>query len=122
MTFRLPPLDGRTLQDAQLTLGVCYLTNSDVFGLFGDLAVSSLGYYASDVIPPLAEETNVTPLETLVRCQNVALTDLVTEAYDAQATYLQIQVNFMSDTINTNNAIDAVIFVDPRLELYFETP
>jgi len=122
MTFRLPPLDGRTLQDAQLTLGVCYLTNSNVFGLFGDLAVSSLGYYASDVIPPLAEETNVTPLETLVRCQNVALTDLVTEAYDAQATYLQIQVNFMSDTINTNNAIDAVIFVDPRLELYFETP
>jgi hypothetical protein len=120
ITFRLPQNDGRPLANAVLTLEACYLTNNSVFNLFGELQISGLGYYASDVDVPVSFMPNPRPSVTISACQNVDVTDFVREAYYAQATYVQFQLNFASNTINRNAAIDAVIFVDPRLELYFE--
>lgn len=120
LIIRLPPSEGRALSRADLNLDVCYLTNSDAFSLFGDLEISTVTYYASDVEIPLAEITNPTPFTTITSCQTVEITEFIQEAYNAGATYVQIQLNFASNTINRNGSIDAVIFVDPRLELYFD--
>ncbi len=119
MTFRLPPSDGRQLSSVIFALESCYLTNSSVFTVFGALQVSGLGYYASDVTVPLAPEANPRASATITACQNVDITDFVTEAYRSNATYVQIQLNFSSNTVNRNAVIDAAIFLEPRLELYF---
>jgi hypothetical protein len=120
LTFRLPTFGGQIPTSAQLTLEACYLTNPSVFDLFGELEISNLSYYASDAILPLAFEPSPTVFTTVSKCQDVDMTDLVLEAYGAGATFLQIQINFASADVNVNNSIDAVIFVDPRLELYFD--
>ncbi|MCL4254486.1 MAG: hypothetical protein KJ043_12010, partial [Anaerolineae bacterium] len=119
LTFRLPSFDNRPLNRVILTLESCYLTNNDVFTVFGALEISGLGYYAPDVTVPLASEANPQPATTITACQNVDITDFVTEAYNSQATYVQIQLNFASNTVNRNAVIDAAIFLEPRLELYF---
>ncbi|MCU0481972.1 MAG: pre-peptidase C-terminal domain-containing protein [Anaerolineae bacterium] len=120
LIIRLPPSEGKQLARADLNLEVCYLTNARAFSLFGDLEISMLAYYASDVEIQIAEATNPTPFTTVNSCQTVDMTELIQEAYDARATYVQIQLNFASNTINRNGSIDAIIFLDPRLELYFE--
>lgn len=119
LTFRLPPSDNRQLGSVMLSIESCYLTNNSVFTVFGALQISGLGYYASDVTVPLAIQANPQPVATITACQDVDITEFVTEAYNSGATYVQIQLNFASNTVNRNAVIDAAIFLEPRLELYF---
>lgn len=119
LTFRLPPSDSRQLSSVMLSIESCYLTNNSVFTVFGELQISGLGYYASDVTVPIASEANPQPLATITACQDVDITDFVTQAYRSDATYVQIQLNFASNAVNRNAVIDAAIFLEPRLELYF---
>lgn len=120
LTYRLPPLGDRQLSSAELNLEVCYLTNSGAFDLFGELEISMVGYYASDVEIPTVENPNPTPFHTMTSCQSVDMTDVVLEAYNSQATYLQIQIGFGTNTVNRNGSIDAILFIEPRLKLFFD--
>jgi len=120
LTYRLPPLGDRQLASAELNLEICFLSNSASFDLFGELEISMLGYYASDVEIPMAENPNPTPFHTMTSCQSVDMTEVVLEAYNSQATYLQIQIGFGTNTVNRNGAIDSVLFIEPRLKLFFD--
>lgn len=120
MTFRLLPFENQSLRRAILTFEDCYLTNEDLFTILGGLQISNLGYYTLNEDLPNTFNSNPRPIVTITTCRNVDITDLVAEAYLANAAYIQIQLNFARNRINRNRATDAVIFLEPRLELYFD--
>ncbi len=119
LTYQLPELPAdQTIDYAQLNLGLCYLTNNQVFTQFGRLTVWVIGRFAEVDQLQLAFRQSSAIVDELDSCRPVDITRIVQASYAGDLRYIQFQLGFLDVPMIENGAPDGVVMLDPRLEIF----
>ncbi|MFW5748649.1 MAG: PPC domain-containing protein [Chloroflexota bacterium] len=123
LTYMLPPLPvDAGPPRAELNLSRCLRTSDEIFEVFGPLIiVPGPEPSAALVDEPYSLPADAPPIERLMACDRVDLTNLVRRFYAEGRTSITLELSFRAeDAVIENEAIDAVVFQTPTLELFFQ--
>lgn len=116
ITFYLPPIEsGKNFAEARLDLTDCTsFTNTDLSPL-GDLTLYFNASYAPGEAA-LATGINAEIITTVSECGEVDVSDIVRRVYESGDEVIQFRLEF--EAINSNGALDAVLFSLPQLYVF----
>ena len=119
VTYNLPDLPaGGTIDYAQIDLGNCFLSGISSFDVFGRLSVNLVGRFSDPALIGIDYNNTGSSVAEITECTQVDITRTIQSAYQGGAAYVQFIFLFTEEHIIENGRVDAVIFTDPRLEMF----